>query len=195
MSASKTSSPNRIERWRAASGTVSHSLSLRSFFKAGAFDNSPARASLQPELKAPRPSGGPQTASISSDDQAIRQYPCIAANHAGISPLDPGPIEEYVRIVGKPRTSNALAAMLVLIERASAVTARVGDWRCYSPYSPKTATVTLYGTSVEPCASDAVAPRGNPGDQYTSDFNRLSMVEPDGIEPTTSSMPLKRSPN
>src|SRR5271166_1250955 len=77
-SASETSSPNRIERWRAASGTVSQSLSFRSFFKPApttpTSDHSirftiTQRAPLASVRRAGEPIRSPSMASISNSKQ------------------------------------------------------------------------------------------------------------------------------
>ncbi len=48
---------------------------------------------------------------------------------------------------------------------------------------------------MEPRGHKSTVPEENAKAGYSSYIKGLDLVEPDGIEPTTSSMPLKRSPN
>jgi hypothetical protein len=56
-------------------------------------------------------------------------------------------------------------------------------------------TPTDFGALMEPSASNEAKRSVAPSLNNHSIFKHLIVVEPDGIEPTTSSMPLKRSPN
>jgi hypothetical protein len=86
----------------------------------------------------------------------------------------------------KLMTTDALETLPALIEQACAASAWVG----LSQADERGPTPTIVGTSMEPHGLKSALPSNNANANYGSYFKQLVLVEPDGIEPTTSSMPL-----
>ena len=76
-------------------------------------------------------------------------------------------------------------------EQPHAVSLKLDDALLAGVYARYRTLEPRWNQDTSKCPYRVIPPSRN----LLRDINQLSMVEPDGIEPTTSSMPLKRSPN